>query len=272
MTGGVVKIGYMELVAASLLMLVAGVVSWRLRLGQTRRIAISTVRAFLQLLAMGLLLVYLFQYQTWWLVCLVLLGMCIAATQIAVGRTKNVVRGLWVDTFLSITVSSIVIALVVVECIIHADPWYSAKEMIPISGMILGNTLASAAVAIDRLFASMDARSNEIYMMVALGATPREAAFPSIKAAVGAGMTPELARLSAAGIVQIPGMMSGQILAGADPVIAAKYQIVVLLMISAATTLSIVMMCFLAYKKRFAAEGYYLDAALRDDGAGRGQG
>ena len=67
-------------------------------------------------------------------------------------------------------------------------------------------------------------------------------------------------------------MMSGQILAGADPVIAAKYQIVVLLMISAATTLSIVMMCFLAYKKRFAAEGYYLDAALRDDGAGRGQG
>ncbi len=183
-------------------MTVAGVVSWRLRLGQTRRIAISTVRAFLQLLAMGLLLVYLFQYQTWWLVCLVLLGMCIAATQIAVGRTKNVVRGLWVDTFLSITVSSIVIALVVVECIIHADPWYSAKEMIPISGMILGNTLASAAVAIDRLFASMDARSNEIYMMVALGATPREAAFPSIKAAVGAGMTPELARLSAAGIVQ----------------------------------------------------------------------
>ena len=260
MTGGVVNIGYVELVAASLLMLVAGVVSWRLRLGQTRRIAISTVRAFLQLLAMGLLLVYLFQYQTWWLVCLVLLGMCIAATQIAVGRTKNVVRGLWVDTFLSITVSSIVIALVVVECIIHADPWYSAKEMIPISGMILGNTLASAAVAIDRLFASMDARSNEIYMMVALGATPREAAFPSIKAAVGAG------------IVQIPGMMSGQILAGADPVIAAKYQIVVLLMISAATTLSIVMMCFLAYKKRFAAEGYYLDAALRDDGAGRGQG
>ena len=73
MTGGVVNIGYVELVAASLLMLVAGVVSWRLRLGQTRRIAISTVRAFLQLLAMGLLLVYLFQYQTWWLVCLVLL-------------------------------------------------------------------------------------------------------------------------------------------------------------------------------------------------------
>ncbi len=138
-------------------------------------------------------------------------------------------------------------------------------QLVPISGMILGNTLAAAAVATDRLFASMDSRANEIYMIVALGATPREAAFPSIKAAVGAGMTPLLAQLSAAGIVQIPGMMSGQILAGADPVIAAKYQIVVLLMISAATTLSVVIICFLAYKKRFSAEGYYLSPALRGD-------
>ena len=71
-----------------------------------------------------------------------------------------------------------------------------------------------------------------------------------------------------AGIVQIPGMMSGQILAGADPVIAAKYQIVVLLMISAATTLSVVIICFLAYKKRFSTEGYYLSPALRDDAGG----
>lgn len=267
MTGGVVNIGSVELIGASLLMLVAGVVSWRLRLDQAKSIAVSTIRAFLQLLAMGFILVYLFKYQTWWLVCLVLLCMCLAATQIAVGRMRSAIRGLWLDTFLSIFVSSMVIALLVVECVIHADPWYSAQELIPISGMILGNTLASAAVAINRLFASMDSRANEIYMMVALGASPREAAFPSIKEAVGAGITPELAKLSAAGIVQIPGMMSGQILAGADPVIAAKYQIVVLLMISAATTLAIVMICFLAYKKRFSPEGYYLDPALRDEGA-----
>ena len=62
--------------------------------------------------------------------------------------------------------------------------------------------------------------------------------------------------------------IAGQILAGADPVIAAKYQIVVLLMISAATTLSVVIICFLAYKKRFSTEGYYLSPALRDDAGG----
>lgn len=264
MIGGVVNIGYVELLASALLMMVAGLVSWKLKLGQAKNIAISTVRAFLQLLAMGFLLVYLFEYQTWWLVCLVVVAMTLAATQIAVSRVKQAAKGLWLDTFLSIFVSSIVIALIVVECIIHADPWYSAKELVPISGMIIGNTLSSAAVAIERLFSSMDSRSAEMYTMVALGATPREAAFPSIKAAIGAGMTPELAKLSAAGIVQIPGMMSGQILAGADPVIAAKYQIVVLLMLSAATTIAIVLICFLAYKRRFAPEGYYLSPALRD--------
>lgn len=106
MTGGVVNIGYVELVGASLLMLVAGIVSWRMGLGQSRRIAVSTVRAFLQLLAMGLLLGYLFKYQTWWLVCLVLLGMCIAATQIATGRHEQGRAGaLGPDVFLSITVS-----------------------------------------------------------------------------------------------------------------------------------------------------------------------
>lgn len=135
------------------------------------------MRAFLQLLAMGFLLVYLFRYQSWWLVCLVLLAMTLAATQIAVGRTKHAVRGLWLDVFLSIFVSSMVIAFIVVDGIIHANPWYNAQDLIPISGMILGNTLSSAA-----------------------------------------------------------------------------------------TTLAIVMICFLTYRKRFSSDGFYLSPALRDDG------
>lgn len=78
-------------------------------------------------------------------------------------------------------------------------------------------------------------------------------------------MAPTLATMCAAGIVQIPGMMSGQILAGADPMVAAKYQVVVLLMISAASTAAIVAACYLAYRRRFGPEGYYLEPGLRDD-------
>ncbi|MEF9876400.1 MAG: ABC transporter permease, partial [Gordonibacter sp.] len=83
MSGGVVDIGYVELFAASALMLVAGLVSWKLELGQTKRIAVSAVRAFVQLLAAGVVLMFLFKYQTWWLVLLALGIMVLAATQIA---------------------------------------------------------------------------------------------------------------------------------------------------------------------------------------------
>ena len=129
-------------------------------------------------------------------------------------RVKSSIRGLWPAVFVSLFASSIVVAFVVVEGVIHADPWYNARQLVPIAGMIIGNAMSATAVAIDRLFADMDSRSNEVFALVALGATPKEAAFPSIKAAVGAGMTPILASMSAAGIVTIPGMMAGQLLAG----------------------------------------------------------
>ena len=77
------------------------------------------------------------------------------------------------------------------------------------------------------------------------------------------GMTPVLANMSAAGIVTFPGMMTGQLLAGADPLSAAKYQIVVMLMLSAANTVAIVTACYMTYSKRFAPDGYYLDKGLR---------
>ena len=263
MTDGVVDIGYVERFSASALMLVAGLVAWKLELWQTRRIAVSSVRCFVQLLAAGFLLTYLFEFQTWWLVLLVLAAMVIAATQIATSRVKSRIPGLVPAVFVSLFVSSTAIGLIVVEGVVHAEPWYNARQLVPIVGMIMGNAMAAVAVAIDRLFADMDARAPEMFSLVALGATPHEAAAPSLKAAIGAGMTPVLANMSAAGIVTFPGMMTGQLLAGADPLAAAKYQIVVMLMLSAANTIAIVMASYLTYRKRFAPDGYYLDKGLR---------
>lgn len=265
MNGGVVDIGYVELVAAAALMLVAGAVSWRLELGLTKRIAVSSIRMFAQLLASGLVLVYLFQYQTWWLVLLVLVFMVVAATQIATTRVKNSVPGLRFSVFVSLLLSSVAVGLIVAEGVVHADPWYNARQLVPIAGMIIGNAMSATAVAIDRLLADLDGRSDEMFTLVALGAAAKEAAFPSLKAAIGAGMTPVLATMSAAGIVTIPGMMSGQLLAGADPLAAAKYQIVVMLMLSAANTIAIVSACFLTYRKRFDASGCYLDKGIRPE-------
>ena len=188
MSGGVVDIGYVELFSASALMLVAGLVSWKLELGQTRRIVVSSVRCFMQLLAAGFLLTYLFEFQTWWLVALVLAAMVIAATQIAVSRVKSRIPGLVPSVFMSLFVSSLVVGFIVVEGVVHADPWFNARQVVPIVGMIMGN---------------------------------------------------------------------------ADPLSAAKYQIVVMLMLSAANTVAIVTACFMTYRKRFAPDGYYLDEGIR---------
>ena len=150
-------------------MLVAGLVSWKLELGQTRRIVVSSVRCFMQLLAAGFLLTYLFEFQTWWLVALVLAAMVIAATQIAVSRVKSRIPGLVPSVFVSLFVSSLVVGFIVVEGVVRADPWFHARQVVPIVGMIMGNAMAAVAVAIDRLFSDLDARASEMFSLTALG-------------------------------------------------------------------------------------------------------
>ncbi len=87
--------------------------------------------------------------------------------------------------------------------------------------------------------------------MLAMGASPWEASLTSIRTALTAGLIPILNSMSAVGIVFIPGMMTGQVLAGADPQIAARYQIVVMLMLSAATSLGAMISVLLAYRRAF---------------------
>jgi len=96
-----------------------------------------------------------------------------------------------------------------------------------------------------------------------LGATAWEAAHPSVRDAMRAGLIPTINSMAAAGLVFIPGMMAGQILAGADPVTATGYQIVVMLMVAAATALGSVVAVLLTYKRRFTQDGAFLDKGHR---------
>lgn len=263
MDNGVVDIGGWQLAIAALLMLAAAFASFRFKLGLVRDIVVSVVRVFLQLFALGLVLRYVFQFQTWWLVALLLCIMLASAVLIARGRVRNGPQGLEFSLFISLMVTSFAVSGLVVGVVIHPEPLWDARTVITITGMILGNSMSAVAVALDRLFSDLDARDNQMTALVALGATAREAAQPSIRDSIRAGLIPTLANMSAAGIVFIPGMMAGQILGGADPVMAAKYQIVVLLMISAATTVCNIIAVMMAYRRRFSDEGVYLSPGLR---------
>ena len=160
--------------------------------------------------------------------------------------------------FTAITVTFAVTALVV-----RVPVWYEPRYVIPIAGMVIGNSMTGIALALERLFADLESRSGEVLSLTALGASTWESARDSVRSALRAGLIPTINSMAAAGIVFIPGMMTGQILAGADPLEATKYQIVVMLMVSAATAIGSIMAVMLAYRRRFAAEGVYLSAGDR---------
>ena len=105
----------------------------------------------------------------------------------------------------------------VTELIVRPHPWYAPQLVVPLTGMLLGNTVTALAVGLSRFYESMEERRDEVDMMLALGATPWESARPSIVSSIRLGLLPTTASLASSGIVTIPGMMAGQVIAGADP-------------------------------------------------------
>jgi putative ABC transport system permease protein len=156
------------------------------------------------------------------------------------------------------------VTFAVTALIVRVPVWYEARYVLPIAGMVIGNSMTGIALAIERLFADLDGRSGEMLAAAALGASVWEMARPSVRVALRAGMVPTINSMAAAGVVFIPGMMTGQILAGADPVRASTYQIVVMLMIAAATAVGAITAVLLMYRRRFTDEGVYLEPGYRE--------
>lgn len=262
-TGGVVAIGLPQLALAVVFMLVVGAISLRLALGVERELALATVRTYVQLIALGLVLRWVFGIDSPWLVIGLVLFMIAAAAVTIVRRAPDAPRGILGSSFLSMLLTGFTVTFAVTGLIVQVDPWYRAQYVIPIAGMVLGNSMNGISLALERTFADMDTRAEEILTLTALGATPWEAAGDMVRTALRAGLIPTINAMAAAGIVFIPGMMTGQVLAGADPLAAAYYQVVVMLMVSAATALGSVLAVLWSYRRRFSAEGVYLEKGLR---------
>jgi putative ABC transport system permease protein len=189
--------------------------------------------------------------------------MTVAAARIILKRAPDAPSGLFLAAVTSMAVTGITVTFAVTGLVVGADPWYSPRYVIPIAGMVLGNSMTGIALSLERVFADLDARAGEIRAMTALGASPWEAAHPSVRAALRAGLIPAINAMAAAGIVFIPGMMTGQILAGADPLEATKYQIVVMLMVAAAEIVGAALAVLMSYRRRFSPDGVFLEKGFR---------
>lgn len=266
LAGGAVPIGPWHLALATLFVLLVGLLSLRMSLGLGKDLLIGTVRTYLQLIAIGLVLRVVFHISSPWLVLGILTLMIALAARIVVQRSPNdAPRGIFVASSFAMALTGFLITFTVTGLIVRVRPWYEPHYVIPLAGMILGNSMNGIALAIERVLSDLESRSSELLALAALGATPREAAHASIRGALRAGLIPTINGMAAAGLVSLPGMMSGQILAGADPVVATGYQIVVMLMIAAATALGSVTAVMLLYHRRFTKEGVYLERGFRAD-------
>ncbi len=247
----VLPIGPVDLMVAAALVVVAGAVSVALGLGLGKRLAIASARTAVQLLVVGYVLVFIFRADTPWLVMGALLVMTVAAGRAAVERSSRRFRGAYLDAFFVLLITGAVTTGAVTQIVIGVKPWYQPQYLIPLLGMVLGNSLTGISLCLDHLLESFDERRDRIEMALALGATSWEASRDSLRDAVRRGMIPIINAMTVAGVVSLPGMMTGQILAGSDPMLAVVYQIVVMFMLAAATALGSMMTALLVQRRLF---------------------
>ena len=241
-------LSYTDLLVASSLIFVAGSVSFFLKLGLTKALGVASLRMVIQLTLLGAILQWIFSLEHWYLVMALMGSMLINAGTAAVRRTKRRFRGIYAASLLSVTISAVLTTFVVVEIVIDVTPWYEPRYVIPILGMVLGNSLTGLSLCLDRVMLDLAERRDVVEARLALGATAWEACRPHIQEAIRTGMIPILNSMSVVGLVSLPGMMTGQILAGESPKEAVKYQIVVMCMIAAASALGALLAGLFAFR------------------------
>lgn len=250
-TTATIQLTTLDLGISAALILVAGAVSVILRLGMEKQLAVASIRTVVQLLLVGYILKVVFRIDNPLPLLAVLAVMIIFASRAAVDRTTRRVKGVAWITFLTLLVCGLLTTFTVTSLIIDVEPWYQPRYVVPLLGMILGNGLTGISLCLDQLLESLSERRCEIEMELALGATRWEAAQRPISAAVQRGMIPIVNSMMVVGVVSLPGMMTGQILAGADPIIAVKYQIMVMFMLAASTSLGCILTALLLYRILF---------------------
>jgi putative ABC transport system permease protein len=249
--------GYVELSAwqvaiAASLVLVNGIISVVFRLGLERSLLIASVRMVVQLLLIGYVLRWVFQSNSVAPVLALAITMTIIAGISAVRRTERRYPGVYLASSVSVLVSAwLVTAFGIAAVLQKADTWYEPQYTIPILGMILGNTLNGISLGLSRLEDELVVRRDTVEMSLTLGATSWEAARGPVRQAVRTGMIPMINSMMVTGIVSLPGMMTGQLLSGVNPLDAVKYQIVILFLIASGTALGTVGVVLLSFRRLF---------------------
>ncbi len=247
-----VELSLIDVALAALLIVVNGIISIVLGLKLGRSLALASVRTVGQLLLIGLVLESVFALDRWYAVLGLLLVMTVIAGAAAVGRTDRRYAGVYRDSIIAVWSSSWIVAAYALLAIMrNVEPWYQPQYAIPLAGMILGNSLNGISLGLNSLTERLTSDRDQVEALLTLGATRWEAARGSVRKAIHTGMIPIINAMMVVGLVNLPGMMTGQLLSGVAPGQAVRYQIVIMFLIAAATALGTVSVVLLSYRRLF---------------------
>ncbi len=251
------------LYSLGLIVLCSGI-SLFLGLALEKKIILATVRSCLQLALLGYVLTWLFTQNGPWVFFFVFMFMALVASQTAMKRVARRHKGLFWVTYISIFFSSFLTGSYTLFISIPQDPWFDITRSIPLIGMILGNSLTGVSLTMDKLTDHLALKKNEIEESLSLGATRFEACRSLLVDSIQTGMTPILNSMMVVGLVSIPGMMTGQLLAGNSPTQASLYQMAILLIICSTSYLSTLMVALISFV-RFLNSFHRFDGELMEE-------
>jgi putative ABC transport system permease protein len=246
-----VNLGLMDLVLVYGLVLLAIALARLRNIGQEWQMLWASLRMVIQLFAVGSLLHLVFRVRSPLATLAILLVMGLCTLQVVGGRMERRMPRFYRVMATALLAGCGGATFVLCGLALDYSPWYDPRYLIPLAGMIIGNSMNGATLAAERLASGIRERREELEAAICLGATSRQAAEPIVRQAFRAALMPTINTMAAMGIVSLPGMMTGQILSGTDPIVAVRYQIAIMCAITGAVGISSYLILLLGYRHYF---------------------
>lgn len=218
-----------------------------LKLGLEKDTLIATLRSIVQLLAVGYILKFVFDANSFVYIFLMVALMILVATFNARKKGEGIKGITWKIALTLVVIEVITQGVLLGFDIVPA----TAQYIIPISGMLIGNSMVLSILFLNRFTAEITSHKDQMELILSLGGTPKQAVHRQLINAVKASMIPTIESQKTIGLVQLPGMMSGQIIGGADPIQAVQFQLLIIFALLTTATLSSIMIGFLSYPALF---------------------
>ncbi len=250
-----IEIGFRDLGLAYLLFIFPLAIMLWYRIPLINKMAIAVIRMTVQLLFVGLYLQVVFRLNHLWLNSLWLIVMIIVADSSIIRSCSLPMKKFIFPVFVALIIGTAIPLLIFIGLILHRTQLMDAQYAIPIGGMILGNCLRADIIGLKHFYDAVRKESKPFQFALSQGATLNEAIRPYIRDACNAALAPTLATMATIGLVALPGMMTGVILGGANPMTAIKYQIAIMIAIFSGTAITVAFAIRMTVKNSFDAYG-----------------